>query len=524
MIENVVLGFLAFAAAILLKIPMSTRRHRLPVPPGPPGTLFIGNLLDIPTIKPWLAYRDWSELYGDIIYMDLPMKSILVVGSIQAAKDLFDRKSYKYSSRPGSVMIKLLSWDWVFSSLPYGQQWRTYHRHFHEHFAGTAVRRYDSIQLQESRTLLKRILSNSEAARTYIRSVPGSTIIRAAYGAHSTAKTDEYVQLAEKAMESARRIVVPAAFMAEIIPILKYIPGWMPGGSARAYAAKYKPFVQQMRDRPFDEVKQAASSGRSIPCAAYDLIRQLQGDSAELTPEQDTVARNVAGIAYAGASDTTTAAIENCVLAMAMFPDVQRRVQVELDERVGSTRLPEFSDLDGLTYLNAVIMESLRWMPVAPLGIPHALSEDDEYNGYYIPKGTMVVSNIWAMLQNPDDFPEPEQFKPERFLDAQGNIDPSVLDPRHIGFGFGRRVCPGSDFALRLLSICVASLLHVYQIEAGVDESGDPVVLSKEGGDEAIVPIQLASNIPPKLQAQVRNLGPFRETFERFCALIITIY
>lgn len=76
---------------------------------------------------------------------------------------------------------------------------------------------------------------------------------------------------------------------------------------------------------------------------------------------------------------------------MALFPEVQRKAQAELDRVVGPTRLPEFEDLDNMPYMRAVIMEILRWMPVTPFGVPHFTSEEDEYKGYRIPKGTTIL-------------------------------------------------------------------------------------------------------------------------------------
>ena len=87
----------------------------------------------------------------------------------------------------------------------------------------------------------------------------------------------------------------------------------------------------------------------------------------------------------------TTSAAESFLLAMAMFPEVQRRAQAELDKVVGPHRLPRSSDVENLVYIRAVVMETLRWMPIAPFGVPHVATEDDTYRGYHIPKGTAVV-------------------------------------------------------------------------------------------------------------------------------------
>lgn len=80
---------------------------------------------------------------------------------------------------------------------------------------------------------------------------------------------------------------------------------------------------------------------------------------------------------------------------MAMNPDVQRQAQAELDRVIGRTRLPDLHDRDSLPYVNALLKELTRWHVIAPIAIPHTASEDDEYNGYYIPKGSIIIPNLW---------------------------------------------------------------------------------------------------------------------------------
>ena len=82
-------------------------------------------------------------------------------------------------------------------------------------------------------------------------------------------------------------------------------------------------------------------------------------------------------------------------VAMVLYPDVQKRAQLELDAVVGADRLPDFSDRPSLPYLNALVKELLRWHVVAPIGMPHRVVADDEYDGYLIPSGASVFVNIW---------------------------------------------------------------------------------------------------------------------------------
>ena len=82
-------------------------------------------------------------------------------------------------------------------------------------------------------------------------------------------------------------------------------------------------------------------------------------------------------------------------LAMVLFPEAQRKAQEELDKVVGSNRLPEYEDRENLPYVNALCKEVFRWHPIIPLGIPHRVTQDDVFNGYFIPAGTIVMGNAW---------------------------------------------------------------------------------------------------------------------------------
>ena len=146
---------------------------------------------------------------------------------------------------------------------------------------------------------------------------------------------------------------------------------------------------------------------------------------------------------------------------MTMHPDVLKKAQAELDAIVGPDRLPDFGDQDALVYVHAIVKETLRWHPVLPLGIPHCTVADDELEGYFVPKGTVVLCNVWcvavswsmllgvraqrsaaglrrACMRDPTAYEDPEEFRPERFI-RDGKLDPSVRDPSAFVFGFGRR-------------------------------------------------------------------------------------
>jgi len=163
---------------------------------------------------------------------------------------------------------------------------------------------------------------------------------------------------------------------------------------------------------------------------------------------------------------------------MVCYPEVQKKAQAELDE-VLSGRLPEHSDLPSLPYLSALVKEIYRWQPVTPLGVPHQSTSDDLYNDYHIPANSIVIPNQWAMLNDEQVYPEPHEFKPERFL-KNGKLDRSVRDPMDIAFGFGRRICPGKHMAHSTLTLTAASVLSTFDLVRKVDENDREIEPKKE--------------------------------------------
>jgi len=145
---------------------------------------------------------------------------------------------------------------------------------------------------------------------------------------------------------------------------------------------------------------------------------------------------------------------------MVLFPDVQRRAQAEIDSVIGAGRLPVYADREQLPYVTAVVTELFRWHSVAPLGVPHAALEDTAVGEYAIPKGAIIIANLWNMLNDPEIYPSPAIFDPTRYL-----ASPPQRDPRTLCFGFGRRVCPGKELAQPSLFTCVAMTLATFDIE-----------------------------------------------------------
>lgn len=164
---------------------------------------------------------------------------------------------------------------------------------------------------------------------------------------------------------------------------------------------------------------------------------------------------------------------------MVAFPEVQKSAQRELDAVIGRSRVPSFADYDHLPYIRALVKETLRWHSAFPIGAPHRCMQDDWYNGYFIPAGSMLIANVWEMNRDPKVYgDDAAEFNPNRFLDVEGKLRPAIADTKdesHFSFGFGRRICMGRHVAGNSLFIFIAMILWSMNIEPIVDETGQAV-------------------------------------------------
>ncbi|KAG6330226.1 hypothetical protein ID866_8863 [Astraeus odoratus] len=404
-----------------------------PLPPGPTPLPFFGNMLDVPSIRPWLTFSEWANKFGDIMHVGVPGKHIIVLNNPKLAVEMLEKKSSKYSDRPPVPMTgELVGGSNLSVLLPYGDRFRESRRLF-QRTMGTraAVGSYYTIEEAETHKFLQRICSSPDRLTAHIRTTAGAILLRISYGYEVKDEQDPLVDLAERGAYIISAGAAPA-FLVNVIPILKYVPAWFPGGGFKAKAREWKAVLQEMADRPFQTVKEQLASGVAPKSFTSDLL-----DGRTLSQEYETVAKWVAASIYAGGADTIFSSTYAFFLAMTLFPEAQKKAHAEIDAVIGPDRLPRFSDRSSLPYVEALVKEVHRWHVVVPMGFVHRTTDDDIHNGYYIPKGSWVFPNTWFMLRDPRSYPNPSVFNPDRFLAREGH-EPEP-DPRTICFGFGRR-------------------------------------------------------------------------------------
>ncbi|KAJ3554446.1 hypothetical protein NM688_g3107 [Phlebia brevispora] len=475
-----VLGYCAYAF-------WKSRKHNpkgLPSFPGPAPLPIVGNILDIPSGgEEWRTYEEIGKKYGtDVVFLKVFGNPMVVINSFRAANELLDKKGAIYSSRPRLVMInELMGWSWNLILMAYGREFLGYRKIVQQYFQPQMVSKFHHpVMRREVGTLLYNLLITPEDFAHHLKRMAAAIIMMITYGHQVAPQGDEYVRIAEGVREYADKN--PGASAVEILPILKHIPSWVPGAGFKRYARVAYDLAVQMRNKPYQMVKQRIAAGNAVPC----MVTTLLDEKVEIEGvDVDDVVQNASAVVYSAGADTTVAALTNFFLAMRTYPDIQKRAQAELDSVLGRERLPDFGDRVQLPYVSAIVKESLRWKAVSPLGVPHATMTDDEYRGRYIPQGTTVLANLSAMLHDESVYPEPDVFNPDRYLPAAGK-EPAP-DPARAAFGFGRRcqsldpchfhilftlktmislqrICPGRFFADDSLFITIASILYAFSI------------------------------------------------------------
>ncbi|KAI3620918.1 cytochrome p450 [Moniliophthora roreri] len=444
-----------------------TRRPALPLPPSPPQHWISGNYRDMPKRQNYRTYAQWAKIYGPVFHLRLFDRYIIILNNAKSALNLLESRSNTYSDRPRSVFLdKVVKRNQGVFRIPFNHpRFRIYRKMMHSGLSPRAVQGYQPLQTREVNILLRSLADAPKDFIPHLRRNAGSLILKVTYGYEVTSDNDDFIQLVERAFQvSASRLTRPMPV--EFFPFLRFFPSWFPFTEFKQVAVELDEARTELI--PFQWSKNLIDSGNYTDSFVSRFLRPEDGSIPE--EEDQDILKWVAVALYVGGADTTVSAMTSFFYVMEMYPEVQKRAQADIDKLTAGSRLPTPDDEEALPYVVALIKEVIRWYPVAPLGLQHRVMEDDVYEGYHIPKGATVMANIWAINHDPEVFPNPDEFNPDRHLG-----DNPQIDPFKFVFGFGRRVCPGQHLAERSLFLTIANILAVFNLEKEVDEKGNVV-------------------------------------------------
>ncbi|KAG0697624.1 cytochrome P450 [Suillus ampliporus] len=465
----------SFAVITALKRFVKNRHNRPPLPPGPTPLPLIGSVLSLDAKAPWLTYTEWNATYGDLIFARMLDQEVIVINSQHIAQDLMDKRSRIYSDRPYIATLKPFGWSVVFAFTAYGDEWRLSRRLFHQTFRPDSAAQFRPMQIKRAREMIVNLIDEPQGYYTHFATFSSSVAMSVVYDYNPTARGDPLIEVAEKALTIGFSIATPEkAILLKTFPFLLKLPDWCWGSSIKREAQTSTDLMNEMTDVPFEYARKHMSENflGQLSMVAENLQRMETQDEAS-KPMFETALKRAATTAIVGSYETTTSTLMAFALAMVLYPDAQRRAQAEIDSVIGRDRLPTSEDRASLPYVESVLRETYRWQPIVPLGVAHATSSEDVYNGYYIPKGVAVICNTWGISRDEKRYPDASRFIPERFIDVNGGLTDD--DPAEYIFGLGRRVCPGRFTADASVWSAIATMLATVDLSPARDDQGNVI-------------------------------------------------
>ncbi|KAK0117664.1 hypothetical protein ONS95_011993 [Cadophora gregata] len=459
------------------------------LPRGPLPLPFIGNILSITPDKFYVRLKEWSHIYGPIYTIWIGRSPRIIVTDPVITSELLSRRGNKYSSRPRMIVFGELFNDGAsVASLPYGNAWSLRRKLLHNSLKSSALPAYKPRQEAEAMNLVAGIAEKPSSWSMGIDRFAASVVFSLAYGRRIASLDSKALKKRQLLFRVAAKIMAPGAYLVETFPFLLHLPD----------------FLSRWKEYPIRMGKELAAFDISLVNAVKEDLKKEKGiiqvnltetmldlkNKGEASADTLSEAHFAAlpAVIFGAGSDTTASTLHSAVKAFVTHPRIQEAAQAEIDKVIGKHRSPTFADQANLPYIDAIIKEILRWRPSAAFGVPHATSEADVYNGYRIPKDTVVWPAAWGLNHNEEYFPSPNSFAPERYLPSSDPRFGSKIAARpfppgchpHASFGFGRRACAGADLATNSLFIVLAKLLWAFDVKPTEGEIYD--VDAYEGG------------------------------------------
>jgi len=416
----------------------------------------------------------------------------IIISDPEIADQLLAKTGSMYADRPTIQMALLTGWDRALSGARYNARFREYRKLIGRVIGtrGNMVKFYP-VEDYQANMFLKRVFSDPEDPAAATRKTASAMVLHLTYGYKILEdQPDPFVTKVDFAMEQFSDIHRTGAYLVEIFPMLRYLPSWFPFAEFKRKAAECIGPCNEMADIPFTYVKEQLDKGEENNSFAADLLKDKSISSEKLTDLKWSAASF-----YAAGSDTTVSVVYSYMMAAVLYPEVQRKAQAEVDSVVGKDRLPSFQDRESLPYVEAVVKELYRWLPIVPLAVPHRAMQDNVYKGYFIPKDSLVFVNVWHFLHDPKVYQSPFIFNPERFLGP--NPEPDPID-RGL-FGYGRRICPGIHLADVSVWINVVKAIAGIEVIPAVDDNGEIKLPIPDTTDGIIVrPIPFDCIVKPR--------------------------
>nr|QHG62887.1 angelicin synthase [Kitagawia praeruptora] len=428
------------------------------LPPSPPKLPIIGNLHQIGP-DPHISLGALAQKYGPLMLLKFGSVPVLVVSSADAAREIFKTHDLAFSDRPISNVAKRIFYNERnvgFSR--YSEYWRQVKSTcVTQLLSSSRVHSFHNVREEEVALLINKIeFSHSETVNLtdLLGELTRNVVCRVALG-RKYEKNHEGISY-KRLLEDIMEMLAFSRSIGDFIPFLSWID-WLTGlkGKVEKTVKEVDTFLEAvLRDHP-------ALNNGSANNNFVSILLEIQKGDAGFSIDRECIKSLILDMIAAG-TETTSTTLEWIIAALLKNPDIMFKLQSEVREiGKGKPKILE-GDLAKMKYLKAVMKESMRLYITAFL-VPREARQDVKLMGYDIRSGTQVLINAWAIARDPSLWDNPEEFRPERFLNSP--IDYKGLHYEYLPFGAGRRGCPGIHFAMAVNELAVANLVHKFDFE-----------------------------------------------------------
>ncbi|WVZ90876.1 hypothetical protein U9M48_037134 [Paspalum notatum var. saurae] len=479
-----------FVVVVLSSVVWLRRRRQKPLnlPPGPRGWPVIGSLgLLAGALPPHRAMAALAARHGPLMHLRLGSFHTLVASSVEAARLVLKTHDHAFADRPPSAFGAIAAYGYKgILQTPYGPYWRMARKLCTtELLSARRIDSFEHVRAQEVRALTRGVFESAGAAievKEHLQNFTMRNILRMVVGEKwSGCYGSEEGEAFRRTLEEAFAVTGLVNNIGELLPWLAPLDlqGFV-RGMKRLHEVFDRFFEQILDEHERDRRRCAeAAGGEFVPTDLVDVLLQVaaENDDATEEPEARLTRDGVKAIIQdiiAGGTETSVVTLEWALAELLRRPDAMAATVAELDHVVGRGRWVTEHDLPALPYLDAVVKETMRLHPVAPLLFPRRAREDAVVGGYDVPADTRLLVNVWAVARDPASWPDaPDAFRPERFLAGGGaeGVDVRGAHFELLPFGAGRRMCPAYSLAMKGLAAALANMVHgfTWRLPDGVE-------------------------------------------------------
>ncbi|XP_061349460.1 cytochrome P450 736A117-like [Gastrolobium bilobum] len=433
-------------------------------PPSPPRLPILGNLHQL-GLFPHRTLQSLAQKYGHLMLLHFGKVPVLVVSSADAAREVLKTHDLVFSNRPHRKINDILFYDSKdVASATYGEYWRQIRSLIVLNLlSNKKVQSFRRVREEETARMMENIKECSSSSllvnlSNLCSSLTNDIVCRVAMGKRYREGElgKKFQQLLLEFGELLGTIVI-----GDYIPWLDWLGKLVNGfwGRAEKVAKHLDEFIDEVIDEHIRCHGDAEVDSEDQNDFVDILLSIQKTNTVGFQVDRTTIKALILDM-FAAGTDTTSTPLEWAMTELLKHPILMQRLQDEVRSVVGKRTHITEEDLGQMNYLKAVIKETLRFHTPAPLLVPRESMQDIKVKGYDIAAGTQVIVNAWAIARDPSWWDQPQEFKPERFLNS--SIDFKGHDFEFVPFGAGRRGCPGTLFAISVIEMVLANLVHQF--------------------------------------------------------------